>query len=341
MSDNNDNERLDPINNIVSRETLNNPSWNKDWNDIEYWFGDKRHFRPWFDDDADYNTNAKSYYDYLGYRIKVLNEVVDRCNVLLRRDLKVENSKSITLQKTGNWQQQEKHDTKNDIETLTALINLSKKEANALQILDDGVYSKDFSEDIKDLHEEIKKLQEGINGLADDLQKMKIVTDTEQYLDIKKVNEVNPIIWKINFSSDFNEKIKPLLVYKSMSNLDFRYLPMQTPQGTITWETAYHNWDFQCVRQGRIVTLTAYVHVTAISPDVKEYHFLDLVQEWAKPKFQVSWAGSFSNKDVTNDVSVHGYLQTNGIMNVTTGPYDNEFNGGWLVFGMSYQANDI
>ena len=76
----------------------NDPVFNKDGDrTISEWFGDKRHYRPWFDPDADYNTNAKSYYDYLAYRVKQLDYMIDAINDLLRRDINTKDTDTVKL----------------------------------------------------------------------------------------------------------------------------------------------------------------------------------------------------------------------------------------------------
>ena len=66
---------------------FNDPSFNKDWEEICHWIGDKRHFRPWYDDDADYNTNAKSYYDFLARFIRQLDYMITLINKLLDENI--------------------------------------------------------------------------------------------------------------------------------------------------------------------------------------------------------------------------------------------------------------
>lgn len=313
MADNNTNEEkfFDWMDKWYEQFLKNNPSYNKDYNDFRHWFGDRRHFRPWYDDNADYNTNAKSYYDYLGLRVKQLNEALKQVNKALARDLLVKNTPTVTMKKTGNWQSQD------DVITLESLVNVSKQALNAVQSLNDGIY--------------VKNLQPDIDQLKSEISKLKLTTNTPKYL---KINGFN-----IDFADDFTKRLDPLLVYHQMSPMDFKYLTMQSPTvGSMQWATAYKAENFSCIRQGRTVTLNAYVHTGKIAPDVKEYLFVDLVQNWAKPIHQTAFAASWSNASVTEDVPVHGYVRTDGIINVTTGSYRQEWNGGYLEFGLTYQA---
>ena len=45
---------------MIPHDPLNDPSYNKDGWHLSHWFGDKRHFRPWYDDDADYNKDIEN-----------------------------------------------------------------------------------------------------------------------------------------------------------------------------------------------------------------------------------------------------------------------------------------
>lgn len=113
------------------------PSYNKDGWHLTHWFGDKRHFRPWYDDDADYNTNSKSYYDYLGFRLAQFEDVLKAINQLLRRNVATGETNTIKMNKVGDWQFQ-------DVITLNAVAKLSKHEHNAMLVLDDGLYTEDL-----------------------------------------------------------------------------------------------------------------------------------------------------------------------------------------------------
>lgn len=151
----------------------NDPSFNKDWNDIRHWFGDKRHFRPWYDDDADYNTNAKSYYDFLARFIRQLDTMIGLINKLLDQDINVEDTASIDLTKTGDWQDGymcngEWRDG-TSIEILKADLIVSKQKLNALQVLDDGAYVKDLEPEIEEIRQEITNLDQRITKVENNL----------------------------------------------------------------------------------------------------------------------------------------------------------------------------
>ena len=129
---------------MIPHDPLNDPSYNKDGWHLSHWFGDKRHFRPWYDDDADYNTNAKSYYDYLGFRIAQLDAIIDAINKLIKRDIKTNQTNTVDLQKLGDW-------SNDDIITLLANVKVSHETLNAIEIRDDGIYARNLKPLIDDL----------------------------------------------------------------------------------------------------------------------------------------------------------------------------------------------
>lgn len=137
---------------MIPHDPLNDPSYNKDGWHLSHWFGDKRHFRPWYDDDADYNTNAKSYYDYLGFRIAQLDAIIDAINKLLRRDVKTNQTNTVDLQKLGNW-------STDDIITLLANVKVSRDTLNAIETRDDGLFVKDLKPLINDLQRQVNEIK--------------------------------------------------------------------------------------------------------------------------------------------------------------------------------------
>lgn len=156
----------------------NDPSFNKDWSDIRHWFGDKRHFRPWYDDDADYNTNAKSYYDFLARFIRQLDTMIGLINKLLAQDIATTNTPAINLKKAGDWQaghvcngEWVYDDGENGIETLTATLILSMRELNSANILNDGLYVKDLQPQIDDLQKQINDINNKINNMQQQINK--------------------------------------------------------------------------------------------------------------------------------------------------------------------------
>ena len=137
---------------MIPHDPRNDPSYNKDGWHLSHWFGDKRHFRPWYDDDADYNTNAKSYYDYLGFRIGQLDAIIDAINKLIKRNIKTNQTNTVDLQKLGDW-------SSDDIITLLANVKVSHETLNAIEIRDDGLFVKDLKPLINDLQRQVNEIK--------------------------------------------------------------------------------------------------------------------------------------------------------------------------------------
>lgn len=137
---------------MIPHDPRNDPSYNKDGWHLSHWFGDKRHFRPWYDDDADYNTNAKSYYDYLGFRIAQLDALIDAINKLINRNIKTNQTNTVDLQKLGDW-------SNDDIITLLANVKVSHETLNAIETRDDGLFVKDLKPLINDLQRQVNEIK--------------------------------------------------------------------------------------------------------------------------------------------------------------------------------------
>ena len=144
---------------------FNDPSFNKDWEEICHWFGDKRHFRPFYDDDADYNTNAKSYYDFLARFIRQLDYMITLMNKLLDQNIETLETNTVRLLKDGDWKKYhiEHGDVVYDaggsnIEKLSAYVKISKASLNDIVANDDGIWSENFQPKIDALNRRIDEL---------------------------------------------------------------------------------------------------------------------------------------------------------------------------------------
>lgn len=150
----------------LPHDPRNDPSYNKDGWHLSHWFGDKRHFRPWYDDDADYNTNAKSYYDYLGFRIAQLDAIIDAINKLIKRNIKTNQTNTIDLQKLGDW-------SSDDIITLLANVKVSHETLNAIETRDDGLFVKNLKPLIDDLQNQVNQIKQELQDIKNQIQNIK------------------------------------------------------------------------------------------------------------------------------------------------------------------------
>ena len=104
-----------------------------------------RRFAPWYDDRADYNTDAKSYYDYLARTNKLLDAISDLINGLLRREIAFNDTDTIDFNQSGNWEDK-------DIIDVNADVKISTRKDNNIVALSDGIYSTgNNTEDLNDI----------------------------------------------------------------------------------------------------------------------------------------------------------------------------------------------
>lgn len=149
------------------------------------------HYEPWYDDTADYNTNAKSYYDYLARFNRIMQEMPkafqDGINRALNRDVAVENTETVTLTKAGDWKGTSANpDGYDDLITLNADANFSTKtktkqyknlSPNGFTIHNgsenySGVWSPDYGEVLRAVDDELGRLTQENQGLKNALQKI-------------------------------------------------------------------------------------------------------------------------------------------------------------------------
>lgn len=141
-----------------------------------------RYYAPFYNDKADYNTNAKSYYDWLAdHLIPFMRWAENLINRLLRRNITVEDTSTIDFSKQGDWNENGKcppYDY-DDIINLKADVIFSKEteERNLLNITPfnftipngskdkKGVWSPDYFGLFEAVDTEIGKIQNDISWI--------------------------------------------------------------------------------------------------------------------------------------------------------------------------------
>lgn len=147
--------------------TACDPRYNKDGWHLSHFFGDKRHFIPWYDTEADYNTNAKSYYDYLGFRIAQLDAMLDAINFLLRKNVDVQDTNSVHMVKLGDWLKGD------DLIQLESYVKLSQDLTNALKDTPNGLYVKDLEPELRQLAHQLQNLADRLSGDESEIRSLK------------------------------------------------------------------------------------------------------------------------------------------------------------------------
>lgn len=179
------------------------------------WSG--RGYLPQYDDRADYQTNSKSYMNYLGRVNKSLEEIGKVIDMLTGRDIDVIDTPSIDMTKEGEWSVEYDEEHLHQVIKLKADVILSKITTdgqlnslfpkpllldlkNSLSIKEDGLYSADLYEMIKKLDDHVQTLIDRVDN-ADPDGAIVLFGNTGQY-ENRLVSQTNEAQVKANLVKD-------------------------------------------------------------------------------------------------------------------------------------------
>lgn len=144
-----------------------------------------RRFEPHYSTRADYNTNAKSYYDYLARYNYMMGIISDMLQRLLNRDLSVTDSNTIDFTKTGDWKSHGECCKYDDEIDLTGNVKLSDKKVtktydelkpktytlgNAISVDGNkGLFAVDYDAVLKALNDVIGDIKDQIKQIIDSI----------------------------------------------------------------------------------------------------------------------------------------------------------------------------
>ena len=176
------------------------------------------HWQPWYDDRKDYNTNAPSYYDYLARFNYFLRVITDFINRLARRNINVKDTSTVDLTKTGDWTSQDSIEIKADVKIST---NTNQLYPNAINVLTDGLYVSDFTNEINKLKQKDSDLQTQITLLKQkdiDLQNQinlistTVVNQGKDITNIKtSISNINKMIESLKYMSSGQPPYKTVI----------------------------------------------------------------------------------------------------------------------------------
>lgn len=141
-------------------------------------------YAPWYNDKSDFNTNAKSYYDYLARFNYLVKDLVEFLNRALNRNIEVLDTESIDLTKLGDWIDNGNCGGYDDNIKLKADVIISKlteikKYANIVgtpftikngsKIKNDGVWSPDYDNVIEGINKELGNIKQDILDIFDEI----------------------------------------------------------------------------------------------------------------------------------------------------------------------------
>lgn len=182
-------------------------------------------YLPFYDEYADFNTNAKSYYDYLARYNKILQALTEIVNQLIDRDIDVKDTNTIEFIKNGNWIAENECDTFTDIIELLANVKISKDKSiikdylgknykldNSIVELKDGLYSPDYYELLKSVESKIVVLENKLK----DLDFTDLINDIENTLNnIQGINLKQLLIgrdYELKFYNGFYSPSSDLVI---------------------------------------------------------------------------------------------------------------------------------
>ena len=162
------------------------------------YYGNLFGVQPWYQDKADFNTDSASYLEFLGQYRKQLDSMIKLIQQLRERDILVEDTKTIDLTKTGEWDHSldpenslvEEIKLKADV-----ILSAMKKDSqlnsllpkplvvelsNSLKILEDGLYSADLYDMVKALDNHVQTLIDRVDT-ADPTGAQVMIGGFEQY----------------------------------------------------------------------------------------------------------------------------------------------------------------
>lgn len=156
-------------------------------------------YKPVYNDKVDYQTNAKSYYDFLARVNKELIEIEKFINRLLVRDLDTITTDTIDIKKIGNWLSDKccqyddviklKADVKISSHITLKILEATKKTYeldNAISVYEDGLYVPNLLNLISALDKEIVEIKKDLVNINQEITKI--------HQDIKNINkEINNI----------------------------------------------------------------------------------------------------------------------------------------------------
>lgn len=165
-------------------------------------------YEPWYNDKADYNTNAKSYYDYLARWNRYISLMTDQINRLIDRDIDFLDTTSIDFTKVGNWIDNGTCDEKNydDVLKISAvviisqltetknLINTAQKTftvQNGTKVKNDGVWSPDYFPLLEAIDGKLGDLQNQINTINNTLTNLQNQINTINNTLTSLQNQIN------------------------------------------------------------------------------------------------------------------------------------------------------
>lgn len=192
-------------------------------------------YQPFYDENSDFNTNAKSYYDYLARFNASFKAIIDHINSATDRNLETLETKTVELIKEGDWVWNGEGDNGYDeIVKLLANVKVSQEEftkryldevipvANTLKVMDSGLYAPDYELILDKIENKLKDFDERIEEIS---------KNVDSYLGHGMTRLKKGIDYEIEWFNGFYSETTDLIVMgaERMNQLDLHIL---TDSGT-------------------------------------------------------------------------------------------------------------
>lgn len=180
-------------------------------------------YSPYYDEQTDFQTNAKSYYDYLARFNASFKSIIDHVNNATGRGIEVNNDEYpvIELMKEGSWIDFDKE----NIITLSAKLNIDEgstttKEIdgeritvrNGLKINPNGLYTPDVMTLLRSYDNWIKKLQNKITVLENNNNDVNVDDVVQSYLGRNRKRLTKGIDYELEWFNGFYTETTDLVV---------------------------------------------------------------------------------------------------------------------------------
>lgn len=166
-------------------------------------------FQPWYDDRADFNTNARDYYNYIGNDNMNEHWQVYAINRLLKRQIAVTDTNTVDMTKTGDWINNGTCSTEyfpnnyDDLVTLQCKVILSAykqvldfpslghfEAPNSITARNDGLYSPDYKGVLNQVDNQLTTIIKQIEQIYDSIGGINGTIEVPRKVDISNSNNL-------------------------------------------------------------------------------------------------------------------------------------------------------
>lgn len=316
---------------------------NKPWKAPHYPFSLEGHWQPWYDDRRDYITNASTYFDYLSNNTYLNKEVINLLNDVESRDIETNTTKSVKMQRFGNW-----HGVDKNI-TLQSDVILSQASDNYLSIKDDGLHVHNPIDIIEEketsLNNRINETNSNVETLNNNLTS-EINTREKQYNEIRGtvlttnnavLSTLTPTFKYIDFNI-VNDKLIASGSNTLLKGIQYNYMELDSSVTSThlihQFKVMINNYNFNKVSNNDIILS---ISKTALKESgVSDY----LINAFATESFTQSYGYTVEGNNVRygfeddgkGNINIKVLHFSSGISNPFTGPVREDSQSHYITY---------